>query len=206
MKAQQSKETLPKVTREWRLENTFLLDLLQVRPGQGRTGQGGGPTGDSQEASKGWNTRRAGVWFSWTPTDLEHPPSPPPSPTPGWLLSQNTIPGPAPSSPYLTLFQAVRNFALNLSTSSGSPGAVPGEPRAGPLAPEGPRPLGSGTRGPRGLRPSGRRASSGLPLRYCAAAGDTEFMGAPGGRTEGPGGGRARAPGVGAGPRRPGRR
>lgn len=44
--------------------------------------------------------------------------------------------------------------------------------------------LGSGPRGPRGLRLSGRRASSGLPLRYCAAAGDTEFMDAPGGRTE----------------------
>lgn len=90
----------------------------------------------------------------------------------------------------MTLFQAVRNLALNLSTSSGSLGPAPGELRARPLAPEGPRPLGSGPRGPRALRASGRRrASSGLLLRYCAAAGDTEFMDAPGGRTEGPGGG-----------------
>lgn len=86
-----------------------------------------------------------------------------------------------PSSPYLTLFQAVRNLALNLSTSSGSAGSVPDDPRAAPPDPEGPRLLGSGTRVcPLGRRPSGRRASSGLPLRYCAAAGDTEFMDAPG--------------------------
>lgn len=88
-----------------------------------------------------------------------------------------------PSSPYLTLFQAVRNLALNLSTSSGSAGSVPDEPRAAPPDPEGPRLLGSGIRVcPLGRRPSGRRASSGLPLRlrYCAAAGDTEFMDAPG--------------------------
>lgn len=72
-------------------------------------------------------------------------------------------------------------MALNLSTSSGSAGSVPDEPRAATPDPEGPRLLGSGIRVcPLGRRQSGRRASSGLPLRYCAAAGDTEFMDAPG--------------------------
>lgn len=90
-----------------------------------------------------------------------------------------------PSSPYLTLFQAVRNLALNLSTSSGSAGSVPDELRAATPDPEGARLLESGIRVcPLGRRQSGRRASSGLPLRYCAAAGDTEFMDAPGRKTQ----------------------
>lgn len=97
------------------------------------------------------------------------------------LLTPTLHPLCTPPSPYLTLFQAVRNLALNLSTSSGSAGSVPDEPRAAPPDPEGPRLLGSGIRVcPLGRRPSGRRASSGLLLRYCAAAGDTEFMDAPG--------------------------
>lgn len=130
------------------------------------------------------------VWF----LDSHRPLSPLPGQTLSSLAPQNPYPGPSPFLPYLTLFQAVSNFALNLSTSSGSPEAAPDEPRAGPLAPEGARPLGSGPRGPRVLRPSGRRASSGLRLLYCAAAGDTEFMGAPDRRTEGPGWGREPVP------------
>lgn len=204
MEAQGSKKACSRSQRKGQdLKTDSLVDLPQIRPGQGRAG-------DSQVTHRRKNGGILGKEGRVCFLDF-HGPLSLAEPSACWHR-RTQPPGPAPSSPYLTLFQAVRNFALNLSTSSGSPGAAADEPRAGPLAPEDPRPLGSETRGPRGLRPSGWRASSGLPLPYCTAAGDMEFMGARDRgwwADRGPGWGpRASAPGARTrtGRERPGRR